>query len=114
MISSVDSQLYGPTQMFFKNRFPEPKDAPLLDLENSKTSNDDSSTSASQQQYGIEQANFTQALQNAALSQKSSKDENTVEGQNRKVPHNKQNELGDREAYEHLRIKAQYNALFQF
>lgn len=114
MISSGDFQSSGLTQVFFQNRFPEPKDEPLLDLENSKKSNDGSSTSASQHQSGIEQVNFTQVLQNTALTQKACKEENKAESQNKEVSHKEQNELSDKDAYERLTIKAQYNILFQF
>lgn len=106
MISSVDSQSSGLTQLFFQNRFPEQKDEPLFSLENSKKSADGSSTSASRQQSGMGQAGFAQAMQHAARTQNAPKEEHNAREQSSQTRH-----MGQNEAYEQLKIKAQYNAL---
>ena len=111
MVSSIDSQSSSLTQMFFQNRFPEPKEEPLFDLENSRKSNGDSSTSASQQQSGTEQASFAQAIQNAALARNAPKEESKIQKQNSELLQG-QTEDREKDAYEELKIKAQYNTLF--
>lgn len=111
MISSVGSQSSNLSQMFLQNRFPEPKEEPLLSLKNSKRNDDDSSTAAAKQQSGAERVSFAQAMQKVELSKNTQKGESNSQEKDNKTLRQGQNEDVQKDAYEQLKVKAQYTAL---
>lgn len=113
MISSVESQSSGLTQMFFQNRFPEPKKQPLFSLKNVPKSDEDSSSSSTQEKSGLEQANFSQAMQNNMVQIDGvSKEESKDQKQNSDELTEEQESESSTNSYDLLKVKARYNTMF--